>query len=400
MTDTLLRFRNQFPILDRKTYLVSHSLGAMPETVYERMKEYAETWDLQGVSAWANGWWDMPVKAAASVADLLNAPPESVAFHPNVTTMEAIVLSCFEDATLRGTRKKIVTEERNFPSVLYLLRRWAAAHDARLDLIPSDDGVTIDTQKMVDAIDEDTFLVPITHVLFRSAYIQDVKAIIEKAHAVGAYVVLDAYQSVGVLPVDVKELDVDILLGGVLKWLCGGPGGAFMYVHPDVMKRLQPRFTGWAAHQRPFEFDPGDIDYRDDAFRMLNGTPTIPSLYAALEGPRIIREAGVGRIREKSIRQTSILIEAAREHGWKLHSPVTVEERGGTVTLDVPHGLEVSRALIHEGILVDYRKGGGIRIAPHFYNTDEEVRAAVDALGTILSTRTWESFSGDTGLVT
>ena len=398
--DELIRFRKQFPILSQKTYLVSHSLGAMPASVAVRMKEYTDTWAEKGVTAWADEWWDMPVTAAEPLARLLNAPAGTVALHPNVTTMQQIVLSCFEDPALRRGRNVIVTEEQNFPSILYLLRRWCESHDTELRLVPSSDGVVVDTQRMIDAIDEKTFLVPMSHILFRSAYIQDAHAIIEKAHSVGAIVVLDAFQSVGVVPVDVISLGVDILLGGVLKWLCGGPGGAFMYVRSDLLKTLQPRFTGWVAHRRPFDFDPAEIDLREDAFRMLNGTPTIPSLYAASEGPKIILEAGIDAIRKKSLRQTKVLLEAARENEWKSNTPLKDHERGGTVSLDVPHGLEVSRALIDQGILVDYRKGGGIRIAPHFYNTDEEVRAAIDAISTIITTRTWKSYEGDTGLVT
>jgi len=263
--DRLTIFRDQFPILSRSTYLVSHSLGAMPVSVFERMKEYADTWAEKGVAAWADEWWDMPVTAAEPLGRLINAPPGSVALHPNVTTMQQIVLSCFEDEAQRRGRNVIVTEERNFPSILYLLRRWSEGHGTELRLVPSSDGVTIDTQRMIDAIDEKTFLVPISHILFRSAYIQDARAIIEKARSVGALVVLDAFQSVGILPVDVQSLNVDILLGGVLKWLCGGPGGAFMYIRPDLLTSMQPRFTGWVAHRRPFEFDPGDVDLREDA---------------------------------------------------------------------------------------------------------------------------------------
>lgn len=398
--DELVRFRERFPILSKKTYLVSHSLGAMPASVAVRMQEYTDAWAERGVTAWADEWWDMPLRAADPIARLLNAPEGSVAMHPNVTTMQQVILSCFEDPSVRREKNVIVTEERHFPSIIYLLRRWADGHGAELRLVPSDDGVSIDPQRMIDAIDETTFLVPMSHVLFRSAYVQDARSIIEKAHSVGALVVLDAYQSVGVLPVDVRQLNVDVLLGGVLKWLCGGPGGAFMYVRPDLLRTLQPRFTGWFAHRRPFDFDPGEMEFRDDAFRMLNGTPSIPSYYAATEGPRIILEAGVQNIRSKSLRQTRLLLDGARDRGWKVNSPENDKERGGTVSIDVPHGLEVSRALIDQGILVDYRRGGGIRIAPHFYNTDNEVRAAIDAIGTILTTRTWKSYTGDRGLVT
>ena len=400
MTDDLLTWRPEFPILERTTYLVSHSLGAMPRGVYDRLKEYADIWSARGVKAWAEGWWEMPVDAGNIIADMINARTGEVSIHPNVTLMQAVILSCFDDGSLRRGRRKIVCEEMNFPSVLYLLQDWAETHGAHLDTVPSDDGITVDTQRLCEAIDEDTFLVPISHVLFKSAYIQDASAIIEKAHRVGAIVVLDAYQSIGVLPVDVQELGVDILVGGSVKWLCGGPGAAFLYVRPDLRKRLRPRLTGWVAHRDPFGFNTGPMDQREDGFRFLNGTPSIPSMYAAAEGARIVREAGVERIREKSLRQTSLLIACADSKGFAVRTPREHLRRGGTVTIDVDHGLEVSRALIDRGIVVDYRKGAGIRIAPHFYTTDAEVRAAVDALEDIVETRTWERFVSSSGLVT
>lgn len=384
MGDPLLRWRPEFPILERSTYLISNSLGAMPRSVAGRLQAYAEVWATKGVKAWKDEWWEMPVRAGDVIAPLFGARAGEVSMHPNITLMEAIVLSCFEGAGRSNMRDTVVCEELNFPSVLYLLRKWTATHGKRLRLVPSDDGMTVDTQRMVDAIDDRTLLVPISHVLFKSAYVQDVRAIIEKAHAVGALVVLDGYQSVGTVPVDVKALNVDVLVGGVLKWLCGGPGGAFLYVRPDVAKRLEPRLTGWVAHRRPFDFDPGEIDYHESAFRFLNGTPAIPALYAATEGPRIIAEIGVEAIRAKSIRQTSTIIEEATKQGWRVRSPKEPERRGGTVTLDVPDAFAVAQELIHRSILVDYRKGAGIRLAPHFYTSDEELRFALKQIAVIL----------------
>lgn len=320
--------------------------------------------------------------------------------HPNITLIEGIVLSCFEGIGRKSARNKIVCEALNFPSVIYLYQRWSEAHGCELTLVPSEDGVTIDLQRLLDAIDERTLLVPISHVLFKSAFIQNARAIIEKAHKVGAFVVLDAYQSVGVVPVNVKELQVDVLVGGVLKWLCGGPGGAFLYVRPDLVRTLTPRLTGWFAHPEPFAFDPGPMRYRDDAFRFLNGTPAIPALYAAAEGPRIIKEVGVDRIRAKSIRQTSFIMKSAAEIGLAVRSPLNDKERGGTVTLDVPHGYEVTQELIERDILVDYREGAGIRLSPHFYNTDEEVSYALTQIDEILKTRAYERHRGSRTLVT
>ena len=398
--DPLLRWREEFPILQEKTYLVSNSLGAMPRNVSRRLQEYADTWSSKGVKAWADEWWEMPVRTGDAIAPLIGAGSGEVSMHPNITLMEAVILSCFEEEGMRKGRKKIVCEEMNFPSVLYLYRNWAETHGCELSLVPSEDGITIDTQKLLDAIDERTLLVPISHVLFKSAYLQDAKAVIEKAHAVGALVVLDAYQSVGIVPVDVRELQVDFLVGGVLKWLCGGPGGGFLYVRPDLRTAFKPRLTGWVAHPRPFDFSVEAMEYREDSFRFLNGTPAIPALYAATEGPVIIRQVGVKAIREKSIRQTNLFIELADRFGFTVRSPRAVERRGGTVTIDVPHAYAVSQEMIARSIMVDYRKGAGIRLAPHFYNSDEEVSLAMEQMREILATKAYERHSGRQSLVT
>ncbi|MGH2569114.1 MAG: aminotransferase class V-fold PLP-dependent enzyme, partial [Bacteroidota bacterium] len=320
------------------------------------------------------------------------ARPGEVTMHPNITIVQAIVLSCLEGRARQPQRTKVVSEALNFPSVLYITRRWAKNNNAELVLVESDDGITVDPQKMLDAIDERTLLVSISHVLFKSAYLQDAHAIIEQAHRVGAFVVLDAYQSVGIVPVDVRELDVDFLVGGVLKWLCGGPGGAFLYAHPERTASLQPNVTGWLAHRRPFDFEADAMDFRTDAWKFLNGTPAIPALYAATEGPTVIRQVGVEKIRAKSVHQTSLLIKLAQHRGFVVRSPLDSSRRGGAVTLNVPHGYEVSRALIASDILVDYRSGAGIRVAPHFYNSDEEVENVVLAIADILQTKSYERY--------
>ncbi len=398
--DPLLRYRSEFPILKNKNYLISNSLGAMPNSVYNRMNDYAEIWALKGAAAWNEEWWEMAIKTGDVIAPVIGAGAGEISMHPNITTIQAIILSCFDREEERNGRTKIVSESLNFPSVIYVTRSWADSRGCTLQLVPSDDGIHIDTQRMIDAIDEDTFLVSMSQILFKSAYVQDAKAIIGKAHSVGAYVVLDAYQSVGVYPVDVKALEVDFLAAGVLKWLCGGPGGCFLYVRPEIRTRLIPKFTGWFAHQRPFDFDTGEMEYRTDAYRFLNGTPSIPALYAVTEGPKIIRELGIEAIREKSLTLTKLLIERADYYNFTVNSPRKQEIRGGAVTIDVPHGYEVARELIDRNIIVDYRKDAGIRIAPHFYNTGEEVIAAVDAINDILTSGEYRKHKDIKSIVT
>jgi kynureninase len=274
----------------------------------------------------------------------------------------------------------------NFPSVMYF---WEAQRKrgARVHMVKTDDGITVPTERLLAAIDEETLLVPISHVIFRSAFINDAKAIIERAHRVGAMVVLDVFQSLGTVPVDVQELNVDFACGGVLKWLCGGPGVGYLYVRPDLGTKLEPTFTGWSAHENSFEFAVGPIRYTDPPYRFLNGTPHIPALEACLPGVRIIKEVGVQRIREKSKRQTARLIELADQHGWRVNTPRDPEKRGGTVSIDMPDSQEVSRELLQRKIMIDWRPKAGVRMAPHFYNTDDEIQRAINAVEEILKGR-------------
>ena len=231
-------------------------------------------------------------------------------------------------------------------------------------MVKTDDGITVPLQRLLDAIDETTLLVPISHVIFRSAFIQDAKAIIEKAHKVGALVVLDTFQSLGTVPVDVQALNTDFACGGVLKWLCGGPGVGYLYVRPDLGKTLEPKFTGWTAHENPFAFEIGPNRYTDPPYRFMNGTPHIPALEAARPGLKIVAEVGIERIREKSKRQTNLLIELASKHGWRVNTPRDAEQRGGTVSLDMPDPQDVCRELIKREILVDWRPKAGSTHVP------------------------------------
>jgi kynureninase len=382
MADELLRYRSNFPILERTTYLISNSLGAMPQGVYEALKGYADTWATRGVRAWEERWWMLAAQVGDEIGALMNAPAGSVSTHQNVTTCQAVVASCFD---FSGKRNKVVYSDLNFPSVMYF---WEAqqAYGARVRMVKTDDGITVPLERLLDAIDEQTLLVPVSHVIFRSAYIQDAKAIIEKAHKVGAHVVLDTFQSLGTVPVDVQALNVDFACGGVLKWLCGGPGVGYLYVRPDLGKKLQPRFTGWFAHQNPFGFEVGPTRYTDAPFRFMNGTSHIPALEAARPGLKIIAEVGIERIREKSKRQTARLMELAERRGWRVNSPRNAENRGGTVSIDMPEAEEVCRELLKRDILVDYRPKAGVRMSPHFYNKNEELETAITAVDEILTT--------------
>jgi kynureninase len=402
--DPLLRFRPEFPILATTNYLVSNSLGAMPGAVPERLAEYARVWAAEGVRAWAKGWWEMPVRVGDEIAPLIGAAAGEVAMVANVTIAQSAVLSSLAYAPPRDT---IVMTALDFPSVRYAYDALAARLGARVVVVPSDDGVSIDEERLLAAIDERTRLVAVSHVLFRSAYVMDAAAICRRAHEAGALVSLDAYHSVGVLPVDVKAAGVDFLSGGVLKWLCGGPGGCFLYVSPDVGERagggravrVAPALTGWQAHARPFAFDEG-MEYAEGAWRWLSGTPAIPALYAATEGPRLVRDAGMDQVRAKSVRQTARLVDLADARGYRVSAPRDPARRGGTVAFDVPHGYEVAQYLLARDILIDYRPGAGIRVAPHFYTSDDELDAVVAEIDACLETGAWRQYAGRRAVVT
>jgi kynureninase len=381
MTDELLRFRPEFPILERTTYMISNSLGAMPRGVYDSVRSYCDLWASRGVRAWENEWWMMAREVGDAIGVLMNAAPGSVSLQLNVTSCQAVIASCFE---FSGRRNKIVYSDMNFPSIMYF---WEAqrSRGARVHMVRTDDGVHVPTERLLDAIDEETLLVPISHVVFRSSFIKDVKAITEKAHSVGALVVMDCFQSLGNVPVDVQALNVDFAVGGVLKWLCGGPGTSYLYVRPDLAKKLEPKLTGWFAHENPFAFEIGENRYGEPPFRFMQGTSNVPGFYTAMPGLKIIREAGVERIREKSKKMTSRLIELADKRGWRVNAPRDPEQRGGTVAIDMPNAKDVCQELLRRDVLVDYRPRAGVRFSPHFYNTMEEIDRAIATVDEILS---------------
>jgi kynureninase len=375
----LLSYRDRFSILEHTTYLINHSLGAMPAAVEGRMREYARTWAERGIRAWGEGWWTLPLTVGDQIGRIVGAPPGTVCMHQNVSIAESVVLSCFQEP---GDRNRIVYERENFPSVRYV-------YQARRDL------EVVATDDVVADIDERTLLVPVQHVLFKSGEIQDVESIVRGAHEAGTYVVLDAYQSAGTVPLDVTALGVDFAVGGSVKWLCGGPGAGWLYVRPDLIDRLEPSVTGWQAHARPFAFEP-DLEYAEGIARFLTGTPNVPALYACTPGYDLIEELGVERIRANSLRQTQLLIDGAQSRGFEVRSPREPERRGGTVTVNVPDFEAVHKELSERQILCDFRPDAGIRLGPHYYTSDDELEFALDQIADILATGAHERWLGAT----
>jgi kynureninase len=374
--DPLLKWRAEFPILERKAaYLINNSLGAMPRQVYDGLKAYADIWAEEGVVAWKR-WLPMVAETAEMIGEIINAPRGTMIMHQNVSTLTSILISGLEFTTKRN---KVVLTELNFPSIVY---NWMAQrrHGARIQSVRSGDGLTIRAQDLVSAIDDSTVAVALDLVLFRSSALLDVAPVIEAAHRHGAVVILDCYQATGAVPIDVRALEVDFVIGGSVKWLCGGAGAGYLYARQDLIEKYQPTVTGWFADKRPFDFRVGEIDYAEDAHRFMGGTPSVPALYVARAGYEIIRRVGVEAIREKSKRQTALLIELARQQGLRVNTPLEPERRGGTVCVDFEFSEDASQRLIDLGFIIDWRPNAGIRISPHFYNSDEECQAIMDEI--------------------
>lgn len=361
---TLESYRDGFPILADTTYLINHSLGAMPAAAEDRLLEYARTWKTRGVRAWGEGWWDLPFTVGDQIARLIGAPAGSVVMHQNVTIASAVVLSCFR---FDGERRRVVYGEGEFPSVRYL-------HQAQVGR-GAEIVVVEDETALLEAIDERTLLVLASHVLFRDGRIQDVAAIADRASAAGAHVLLDAYQSVGTVPLDVAALGVAFAVGGSVKWLCGGPGAAWLYVRPDLTEQLEPALVGWQGHARPFGFEP-ELEYAQGSGRFLTGTPNVPALYTATAGYDVVEEVGVERIRERSLEQTALLAALLEADGFEIVSPRDAACRGGSVVVRVSDYERVHAELERRGVICDFRPRVGLRLGPHFFNTDDELRFA------------------------
>ncbi|MEI7759436.1 MAG: aminotransferase class V-fold PLP-dependent enzyme [Thermoleophilia bacterium] len=376
----LIDYRSEFPILEHTTYLINHSLAAMPAQAEDRLAEYARMWKERGIRSWGEGWWTMPMTVGDQIGRIIGGVPGTTVMHQNVAVAEAVVLSSF--FPINPARNRVVYERGNFPSVRYL---YQAQPGLEVVVCEDDDAI-------VDAIDERTLLVPISHVLFRTGEIQEIEPIIRRAHEVGAHVILDCYQSAGIVPFDVTALNVDFAVGGSVKWLCGGPGNGWLYVRPDLAERLEPTFTGWQAHERPFGFEE-EMDYAPGAARFLTGTPNVPALYAATAGYDLIEEVGVERIRVNSLRQTQLLIDRAEAAGFEIRSPKSPERRGGTVTVHVPGFAAVHRELSERQILCDFRPDG-IRLGPHYYNSDEELEFTITQIGEIVESGSYEQHLG------
>src|SRR3954453_657238 len=373
-------YRDRFPILADTTYLINHSLAAMPAAAEDNLAEYARMWKTRGIRSWGEGWWDMPLTVGDQIGQIIGAKPGTTCMHQNVTVAVMVVLSCFR---LDPPRNKIVYVEGEFPSVRYLLQ---AQPNAEIEVVP-------DLDALLDAIDERTLLVPVSQVLYKIAELQDVTAIQRRCEEVGAHLLLDAYQSAGAVPLDVTKLGVSFATGGSVKWLCGGPGAGWLYVRPDLIEELEPAFVGWQGHARPFAFET-ELEYADGIARFLTGTPNVPALYAATAGYDVIEEVGVEPIRRRSLDLTDHLIQVADRAGFEVTSQRDQSRRGASVTIRMPGFEGVHRELSERQILCDFRPEVGLRLGPHFFNTAEELDYAVGQIEDILASGVHERHLG------
>jgi kynureninase len=376
------RRREEFPTLASGIHLLSHSLGPVPRAARASMLAYYEAWEHHtSEDAWATSWWEMSAQVGDRLAGILGGEFGSVQIQPNASIALSSVASCFDFTS--GSRNKIVTSALDFPSMQYVCEAQRRA-GARIEVVPSDDGIVIPIEKILDAIDYQTALVALSHVSFRSSYAMNVEAIVERAHKHGAMVLFDVYQSAGAVELKAADWQVDFLIGGTIKWLCGGPACGYLYVRRDLQKKLQPRLTGWVAHAAPFDFAAPPMRYDSSVRRFAQGTPSIPSLYSVLPGLQIIEEVGVRTIRAESERRTQWTIDFALERGWRINSPRDVNQRGGSVMIYVDDGPAMVKRLAERKVFVDCRPGVGLRLSPHFFNTDEEVLEAMEILAELI----------------
>jgi kynureninase len=370
--------REHFPILDDSTYLVSHSMGAAPLQAKAALESYWHEWAKEGPEAWER-WLPRIAEIADGIGSLIGAPAGSVFLGPNVSSLQAALATCIR---LEGSRNEVLYEALQFPSLTYVWHEWER-FGAKVVTVESPDGRTIPTERIVEKITERTAIAVLSHAYYVSGAVADVRAIQRRCRETGTLLCVDAYQTTGVYPYDVTEWDLDIVTGGSHKWLCGGPGCAWVYVKPDLLERFRPAVTGWMAHARPFAFEPAPIEYAASMYRFGNGTPTIPGYVVAKPGHDLIRRVGIGRIREHNIRLTTMVAGMAQERELQVNTPLEPERRTGWIGIDFDGSDRVCNALIHRRVFVDYRPGCGIRVSPHFYTTEGEIAdffTALDAL--------------------
>jgi kynureninase len=377
----LLARRADYPILETSTaYLVNNSLGAVHRETRARLAAFADEWETQGASAWQD-WFAEMSRVADLVGEVIGALPGTTVLRQSVADALVAVASAVD---LTGSRQRVVTTAADWPGSHYFWTEHCRRYGGEVVVVPFEaDGVTIDAQRVADAVDDRTAVVSVSLVQFRTSALLDLEPVRDAAHSHGALLVVDAYQAAGILPVEMADHDIDICLGGSVKYLCGGPGNGWLSIRPDLAETLRPAAVGWISHERPFDFEFDAIDYAPGIGRFMGGTPNVPAAYAGTPGFQAIVDVGVQRIRERSMGLTQLIVEDALQRGFTVVSPVDGSRRGGHVTVDPGDALRVHDELLARGYGVDYRPGSGIRIGPHFFSTEDECHAVLAEMAAI-----------------
>lgn len=377
----LVDYRAEFPILQRKTYLNSCSLGALSVRSMQGINTFMEMWNEWGAHAWYEIWMGEIARARQKFATLIGAQLHEVAIAPSVS----VALSSIATALDYSERNKVVLADMDFPTLAY---QWLVKERLGVEcrFVKSPDRIYTSPELFEKEVDSKTALVATSRVFFTSGYIQDVRAIADIAHKNGALVLIDDYQGTGQIPINVNTLDIDFLVTGTLKWLMGGPGLAFVYIREGLLPSLQPTIAGWFGHREQFEFKTQEFEFRPEATRVEMGTPATAAVYAANGGLEIVQEISVESICERTRYLTNDLIARAREHGWKVRAPQEPEYRSSIVMLELEHSEQIVKALVERNIITDSRPGL-LRVSPYFYNTIEENAIVIDAIAEILENR-------------
>jgi kynureninase len=377
----LLTYRSEFPILQRKTYLNSCSLGALSHRSMQGLAQFMEMWNEWGAHAWYEIWMGEIAKARQKFASIIGAQLHEVAIAPSVS----VALSSIASALDYSKRNNVVMADMDFPTLTY---QWLVKRRVGVEcrFVESPDSIYTPPELFEREVDDSTALLATSRVFFTSGYIQDVRAIADIAHKHGAYLLIDDYQGTGQIPINVNALDIDFLVTGTLKWLMGGPGLAFVYIREGLIAQLEPTIAGWFGHREQFQFKTREFAFRSEATRVEMGTPAVPTIYTANGGLDIVQEISVERICERTRYLTNDLIAQAREHGWKVRAPLEPERRSSIVMLEVERPEEVVKALVERNIITDSRPGL-LRVSPYFYNTIEENALVIDAIAEILESR-------------
>jgi selenocysteine lyase/cysteine desulfurase len=375
----LAGYRSEFPIFRDRIYLNTCSLGPLGERARRKVAGFLDVWQARGAAAWYDVWWDALTELRGRYGQVIGAPARDVALAPSVSVAVATVASALDYVK----RPRVVVTSLDFPTVVY---QWLAkrAHGVELVVVESPDQVTVPVEAIARAVDDRTALVATSHVYFTSGAIQDIRAVAEVAHARGALCLIDAYQSVGQVPVDAPAAGVDFLIAGGLKWLLGGTGIVFCYVRDQTGPRLVPTVAGWFGHREQFAFEPRSLDFHDDARRFELGTPSLAAIYTQLGGLEYIEEIGVPAIRRVTSDLVEDLVARARAQGLQPKVAGAAEQRSAIVMLPAADPAAAVHHLASGAIVADARPGH-VRLSPFFYNVQDDHVAALDRLATYRS---------------